>query len=256
MRPTVDRKNGTGALRTALLAVAASTSLIGSAKFANAQAIAGDQRIEKASAAPTTSSSPSSSPLAALSETQIYSADAPDGTLNAPIQSGAEAFNIPSEVLYSWSGPYVGLRAGSVIANGNAAFTGALEAGYDFQPTARIVTGIEGDIALRGDASTLTNTPALGTLTGRLGFLPVDRILVYGEAGGALGSVRGANAAGGTDTQLSPGYTLGAGAEFALDEQLTFVGEYTYTDLQDRTVPTGTDTLQSNSFEAGIKLRF
>jgi outer membrane immunogenic protein len=228
----------------ALCAVFAAPAIAQTVEAANSAS-----RIEQAA----TATSGSSDPL--LGGTRIFSADIPDGG-QQPVQSGAEAFNIPSEVLYSWSGPYVGVRAGTVVANGNAALSGALEIGYDFQPADRIVTGVEADIAWRGDTSGLTDTPALGTITGRLGFLPTDRVLIYGEAGGALGSVRGANATGGMDTTLTPGYTLGAGAEFALDDTLTFVGEYTYTDLGDRTVPTGTDSLTSNSFEAGIKLRF
>ncbi|MEO0636431.1 MAG: outer membrane beta-barrel protein [Pseudomonadota bacterium] len=244
------RTVGTGLLTLAVLGVSTTAS---TAQETNNRAV-GAERIGQADSAPGT-------PLDnALTKPRIYSADIPDAELapaNPPaVQSGAEAFNIPSEVLYSWSGPYVGVRAGAALANGNTAFSGALEAGYDFNPTDRIVAGVEADIALRGDTSPLTDMPALGTITGRLGFLPTERVLLFGEAGGALGSVRGTTATGGTTTRLTPGFTLGAGAEFALNDTLTFVGEYTYTDLEDRTVPTGTDELRSSSFEAGIKFRF
>ncbi|MEN0087873.1 MAG: outer membrane beta-barrel protein, partial [Pseudomonadota bacterium] len=239
---------GSFATRAAAFVVAAPLIAVASpaaGQEAQGRAV-GAERIVQADTAPGT-------PVdGVLTAPRAYSADVP-GSVAAPVQSGAETFNIPSEVLYAWSGPYVGLRTGVGFAENNAALTGTLEVGYDFNPVDRVVTGLEADISLLGDTSPLTDTPAIGTITGRLGFLPTDRILIFGEAGAALGQVTGATATGGTDTRLTPGYTLGAGAEFALNDTLTFVGEYTYTDLEDRTVPTGTDTLQTNSFEAGIK---
>ncbi|MEM1365289.1 MAG: outer membrane beta-barrel protein [Pseudomonadota bacterium] len=254
MRPKV-RTIGNGSVARTFVGAALACAL--SALPAYSQEPVGTDRFQQApSAIPDMPAVPDMPTVPDMDGTRIFSADVPDGVAEPPVQSGAEAFNIPSEVLYSWSGPSVGVRAGVVTGNGNVAASGALEVGYDFQPLDRVIAGIEADIALRGDVSPLTDTPALGTITGRLGFLPTERLLIFGEAGAALGVVRGATAAGGTQTEITSGYTLGAGAEFALDDQLTFVGEYTYTDLENRTVPTGTDQLRSSSFEAGIKFRF
>jgi outer membrane immunogenic protein len=192
---------------------------------------------------------------ALLGGTTIYSADAPTGdALAKPLPS--DTLGIPAEQLYSWSGPYVGIRTGaSLPSSGSLGLLGSIEAGYDFQPTNSIVTGLEVDLSLIGDDGGLAETSLLGTVTGRLGFLPTQRVLLYGEAGLAAGRVESATALG-TDTSLETGYTVGAGAEFAIDEQLTFVGEYNFTDLKDRTTPTGTDQNRSNRFEAGVRFNF
>ena len=70
----------------------------------------------------------------------------------------------------------------------------------------------------------------LSTFTARAGYTPVDRLLTYVEGGLAVGRTD-ANLAGVSDQDTSLGYVVGAGAEYALtDKWLTGV-EYNYVDL-------------------------
>ena len=70
----------------------------------------------------------------------------------------------------------------------------------------------------------------LSTLTARAGYTPIDRLLTYVEGGLAIGRTDAA-LAGVSDRDTSLGYVVGAGAEYALtDKWLTGV-EYNYVDL-------------------------
>jgi outer membrane immunogenic protein len=88
-----------------------------------------------------------------------------------------------------------------------------------------------------------------GTVRARVGFVPVDRFLVYATGGLAYGSVD----ASATDTLTLPrlgrteiwsgkdsdtkfGWTLGAGAEYAITDNLTARLEGLYVDLEDTKV--------------------
>ena len=81
----------------------------------------------------------------------------------------------------------------------------------------------------------------LGTSRVRLGFTPVDRLLVYGTGGAAYGSVRQngwavapslTNASwGGAKSDTKFGWTVGAGAEYAFTNNITGKLEYLYYDL-------------------------
>ena len=70
----------------------------------------------------------------------------------------------------------------------------------------------------------------LSTFTARAGFTPVDRLLTYVEGGLAIGRTDAA-LAGVSDRDTSLGYVVGAGAEFALNDKWLTGVEYNYVDL-------------------------
>jgi len=78
----------------------------------------------------------------------------------------------------------------------------------------------------------------LSTLTTRIGYTPADRLLTYIEGGVAVG--RPDFDLGGTsDRSLAAGYVVGAGAEYALTDKILTGVEYNYVDLQNRSFDLG-----------------
>jgi outer membrane immunogenic protein len=149
------------------------------------------------------------------------------------------------------------LAPGSLNTNGSG-FIGGAQAGYNFQ-SGSLVYGVEADIDWLDQkksasftssttvlGSTLTtaathNLDYLGTVRGRLGFTPTDRILVFATGGLAYGGVKEsgsvfANSApalawSGSTSGVRTGFAVGGGAEYALTNNITFKGEYLYYDL-------------------------
>ena len=69
---------------------------------------------------------------------------------------------------------------------------------------------------------------AIGTLRARAGFA-IDRIILFGTGGVALASADGNEVHGGTNGGSSEthfGWVIGAGAEFAVTDDLLIRGEY------------------------------
>jgi outer membrane immunogenic protein len=183
-------------------------------------------------------------------------------------------------------------QSGSFRANG---LIGGGQLGYNWQFERAWVAGIEADFAasnVRGDGSPAATTnlgiggiqPALipasrnldwfGTVRGRLGFLPMERLLIFATGGLAYGKTS-ANAsitvrvtgpvvpvpADGTTlscvgavpcvaasaSQTSAGWTIGGGLEYAVWNNITVKAEYLYINLGNQTthltaVPPATGT--------------
>jgi outer membrane immunogenic protein len=146
--------------------------------------------------------------------------------------------------------------------NGNG-FLGGVQAGFNYQ-IRNLVFGVETDwswLDVKGATRLTGSDPALGfppgytfstaerlkslgTLRGRVGFTPTDRLLVYGTGGLAYGKVEDSTslniAAGviyaGSHSSLRPGWTAGGGAEYALAPNWTAKIEYLYYDLDPQSV--------------------
>ncbi len=144
-------------------------------------------------------------------------------------------------------------------ANG---FIGGGQIGYNLQ-FGSIVAGLEADIQfadLKKRAS-FTGGPVLGTqlttsakseveyfgtLRARLGFTPIDRLLIYGTGGLAYGQIKTSGgvvgvqapalAWSGSNSDTKFGYAVGAGLEYAITNNLTLKTEYLYYDLGKTTV--------------------
>jgi opacity protein-like surface antigen len=160
---------------------------------------------------------------------------------------------------YDWTGPYVGVSAGSTrgstrwttqggaVDPNHAGFLGGGQAGYNYQ-TGRFVWGIEGEGGwsnARGAAACSSqpflftcedDADALGSLTGRFGYT-WGRALFYAKGGWAFGEVKtgtslnvGALPAPGMNAARSAnwenGWTVGVGMEYALTERWSAKAEY------------------------------
>jgi outer membrane immunogenic protein len=147
-------------------------------------------------------------------------------------------------------------------------FLGGGTLGYNVQ-TGQFVWGVEADLSwadIKGTSSQGATAPlpgfppltttsagvaeqkidAFGTLRARLGFTPVDRLLVYGTGGLAYGHVESNTNIGestnnglvvsltnavGSATTWRGGWTVGAGLEYAFAPRWTAKAEYLYYDL-------------------------
>src|SRR5690606_37950140 len=85
-----------------------------------------------------------------------------------------------------------------------------------------------------------------GTLRARLGFTPAERVLVYATGGLAYGSVKSHTSLtaaidgdvlvsfNGSSSTTRWGWTVGAGAEYAVTDNLSLKSEYLYVDLDSK----------------------
>jgi outer membrane immunogenic protein len=156
-----------------------------------------------------------------------------------------------------------GIAPGNLKAGGDG-FIGGGQIGYNMQ-YGQFVYGLETDLQFADTKkkSTFIGAPVLGTqlatsaesemryfgtLRARLGYTPIDRLLVYATGGLAYGDVKTNLAVNGvqnaalgwagskSDTRF--GWTIGAGAEYALTNNWSIKGEYLYYDLGRKTVST------------------
>jgi outer membrane immunogenic protein len=174
------------------------------------------------------------------------------------------AAEIPVASTYNWSGAYAGLHTGHSWGDGDGVYlvggiqveTANLNAdgfmlggqvGYNWQ-FGSVVAGIEGDLAFSNAdgndnifgfpggvapvATTHSEIDYLGSITGRLGYA-VDRALFYAKGGVGFTrleitdiSLGGFNNASGKESVA--GWTLGAGVEYALNDNWTVKGEYQF----------------------------
>lgn len=203
--------------------------------------------------------------VAFAAATPTFAADLPQPA--APPPQAPAAYIPPAPPVYNWGGIYVGINGGYGFGNsdwnadstsgfpGTGSFnvTGPLVGGTigaNFQ-TGQFVFGVEADgdwSDIKGSASMAcgadtcsfqTSNDWLATLRGRVGYA-FDRVLLYGTAGGAAGSVKTTFtdttvgfSASSSSTEF--GWTAGAGVEFALTDNITAKLEYLFVDLSNGT---------------------
>lgn len=171
-----------------------------------------------------------------------------------------------------------GIAPGALKVDGSG-FIGGGQIGYNVQMN-QLVFGLEADIQYVDNKKssgfigapvlgTQLNTTAeselryFGTVRARLGFTPVNRFLVYATGGLAYGDVRSTtsvvgvqNAAlswNGSKSETKVGYTIGAGAEYALTNNWTLKGEYLYYDLgKSNVAATGNGAVRSIAALNGV----
>ena len=191
----------------------------------------------------------------------------------AGLKEGGSLKDTPPEA-YSWTGPYVGVSAGSTwgkthwpmhpeaqqlpIDADNAGYLAGGQAGYNYQ-VGHFVWGVEGDYGLsnaRGVTRCYGFTPfwgceddvrALGSVAGRLGYT-FGRTLFYAKGGWAFGEVGAgehlnnpALAQGylpASSTQWESGWTAGGGMEIALTDSWSAKAEYMHYEFPERTFTT------------------
>jgi len=140
----------------------------------------------------------------------------------------------------SWAGPYLGANVnytwGEVDNNPTrpAGFGGGVQGGYNWQ-SGQFVFGLEGDLSASAASDTFApwkfSNPWFGTARARLGYA-VNSVLLYGTGGLAFGELRG-EAFGMSESHTNAGWTLGAGAELALNQNWSAKAEYLYVNLSD-----------------------
>jgi len=203
-------------------------------------------------------------------------------------QPPPQAMYIPAVVpVYNWGGIYFGVNGGYGFGNtkwtdpnslsgttstGTFSTTGFLvggTVGANYQVDA-LVFGVEGDFDgswLDGKSSSAfcgfafgpgtqceTKNTWIATARGRVGYA-FDRVLFYGTAGGAFGSVQ-TGPTGLLQTTIKGGWTAGAGVEAAFADNWTARIEYLFVDLADANCTCGFDgalpATQSVSFNASM----
>ena len=169
-----------------------------------------------------------------------------------------------------WSGFYIGALLGYTWGDaeddaGNSAdidgFDGGAYIGANYQWN-QYVLGVEADALVSGaDGSgggISANQDWSGSLRARAG-IALDQFLLYGTGGVAVTGVEVSDATT-SDDNTHWGWTLGAGAEALLRDNVTARMEYRYTDYEGETYtlssgPTEAD-LQTHSVRAGVGLKF
>jgi outer membrane immunogenic protein len=156
--------------------------------------------------------------------------------------------------VYDLGGPITAL--GDSLDSNQTVFTGGMEAGYNWQMDS-LVMGLETDFNYLGfgddftrDVGGIAGLPLgttarlsvdanwFGTVRGRLGFA-ADNMLFYGTGGLAYGNVKAAGSItlpGGAswsadESNVNWGWTVGAGMEYAFDQNWVLGAEYLYVDL-------------------------
>ena len=203
------------------------------------------------------------------------------------------------EPIFTWTGRYIGVHGGYAWGDFKSeptdayggqkpdGFFGGAQAGYNYQFSNNIVLGIEADASFgdqKDDISVLlgdspdaqfaldytTKIDAFGTVRARAGYA-VDRFLPYVTGGLAwanteLGFHQVVTADGvvaidnsASDKQTSTGWTVGAGLEYAVTNNITAKVEYLYADLGSTDFDLGTPvsadlTLQTVKF--GLNYKF
>ena len=163
--------------------------------------------------------------------------------------------------VYDWTGFYVGghfgygggslgpgtnplPEQGVIFPTSVTGLIGGYQVGYNREFANRVVLGIEGDSTFTStvDQSALGRMPPVpfnttidyvGTVRGRIGYA-FDRVMPYVTGGVAWGHAHvGINdGSGATVGHTQPGWTAGAGVEFAVSGNWSAKLEYEYVDLQ------------------------
>lgn len=182
---------------------------------------------------------------AAAAATVLIASPAISADLYDPVAPVAPEVYGPT--VFSWAGPYVGAQIGfgwgetrgkikgSRRGIDTDGVIGGLYGGYNAQLTPNFVLGGEADISwsdISGDRNIggrkyEARTDWQGTIRARAG-AAFDRILVYGTGGVAFAGNNMKKQARGSEGQTHVGWTLGAGVEGAITENIVARGEYLY----------------------------
>ncbi|AYD00438.1 outer membrane protein [Neorhizobium sp. NCHU2750] len=196
----------------------------------------------------------------------ISSANAADAVEQVP--QAPVAVDEPAPAVGNWQGYYLGATGsydwgrfggGDHKADGAG---GGLYTGYNWQ-SGKIVYGIEGDVAYNGEKH--GTSPDLegkagwnGSVRGRIGY-DLNPFLIYGTAGVALQDNKLSDATS-SESKTAVGYTVGAGAEAMITNNITARLEYRYTDFgaKDYNLDSGSFSkgYDDNSVKLGIGVKF
>ncbi len=190
---------------------------------------------------------------------------------------------VPVSTTYDWSGLYIGGHAGYFFGNSDVdfpsafgpavstdpdGFAGGAQIGYNWQIDQFLIGG-EADISwadIQGSTGIANGTVStradwLSTVRARAG-VAIDRVLIYGTGGIAFTDMKtelNGPVGFSSDSQNLTGWTIGAGVELALTENLSMKGEYLYTDFGDKDYGIGGTTvpvsLDGSTVRLGLNYR-
>jgi outer membrane immunogenic protein len=213
-----------------------------------------------------------------------FAAPALAADIPARTYTKAPAYTAP-EVVYNWTGFYVGGHVGGAFAGNNsllgsdARFLGGVQGGFDYQFAPNWVVGAEAQyswlsnnnngVAFPGGTLVTAKNDQLGSVTGRLGYT-WGPALLYGKGGYAwrdasnIGvTVGGAPVGFTTDGNRKDGYTVGAGLEYMFAPNWSAKAEYQYYNFGNTTFTGGPAPVLGARFrddehtvKAGINYRF
>jgi outer membrane protein OmpA-like peptidoglycan-associated protein len=153
--------------------------------------------------------------------------------------SGAAPSRFPSDQ----SGPIGGIQARYNWQFGSAVFGADVEAdGAGISSSTTLHTNVPPGFT-PGTFTVSQNLDFLTAIRGQLGFTPVDRLLLFANAGPAIGHVNykvndsfplSPDFLAGSTSKFEFGGTVGAGLEYAVWNNLTVRGEYMFVGLQSR----------------------
>jgi outer membrane immunogenic protein len=197
----------------------------------------------------------------------------------------APAYTAP-QVVYNWTGFYVGGHVGGAFAGNNslqgsdARFMGGIQGGFDYQFAPNWVMGIEAQyswlpsnnnngVLFPGGTLVTSNTDQIGSVTGRLGYT-WGPALLYAKGGyawrdgnGVGVSVAGLPAAFTTNGNHRDGYTVGGGLEYMFAPNWSAKAEYQYYNFGNTTFTGGPADIAGRSFrndehtaKVGVNYRF
>jgi outer membrane immunogenic protein len=199
---------------------------------------------------------------ASLAAVSAQAADAVTQIPEAPmaVETAAPAAN--------WSGMYLGGYGaydwGTVQSRNDAnadGWGGGVYGGYNWQ-SGQIVYGAEADLGYndqKGTSNGVTGEQKLnGSLRARLGY-DLNPFMIYGTAGLALADQEVSSAAG-SDNKTTAGYTVGAGVETFVTNNITARVEYRYSDFQSKDYNLGGTNVSrgfdDHSVKVGIGVKF
>jgi len=166
--------------------------------------------------------------------------------------------------VFNWTGPYVGATIGGGFGTANTksggrshdigmnGVVGGAYAGYNYQVTPNFLVGGEGDFLFSGQEGDSRFSGArikqraewLASIRARAG-VTFDRFLVYGTGGVAFAGLE-TEAPGGSKTKNKVGWTIGAGAEYAITDNIIGRLDYQYASFGDDTTRIGGRSVKSN----------
>jgi outer membrane immunogenic protein len=213
-----------------------------------------------------------------------FAAPATAADIAARPYTKAPAYTAP-QVVYNWTGFYVGGHIGGAFAGDNSLlgnegrFFGGVQGGADYQFAGNWVVGAEAQyswlannnngVLFPGGTLVTTNNNQLGSVTGRLGYA-WGPALLYAKGGYAwrdspnLTVVNaGLPAAFTTGGNHRDGYTVGAGLEYMFAPNWSAKVEYQYYNFGNTTFNTGPADIVGARFrddehtvKAGLNYRF
>jgi outer membrane immunogenic protein len=209
-----------------------------------------------------------------------FAADIPPRTYTK-----APAYTAP-QVVYNWTGFYVGGHLGGAFADSNSLegsggrFLGGVQGGFDYQFATNWVVGAEAQyswlmnsnqngVLFPGGTLITSNNNQLGSVTGRLGYT-WGPALLYAKGGYAwrdnnnIGvSQGGAPVAFTTNGSRKDGFTVGAGLEYMFAPNWSAKAEYQYYNFGNTTFTGGPAEIVGSRFrddehtvKLGVNYRF